>query len=118
MRIAKFYSMFKNYKEIRNWLENFIPLVYGKNEFGLARIENLLLKLENPQKKFKSILVGGTAGKGSTAFYIARLLQCVSESVKSVDQYTSESVKQETSNVSKKFIKEYESTDHTDLLTH
>ncbi|MEK7581544.1 MAG: Mur ligase family protein [Patescibacteria group bacterium] len=110
--------MFKNYKEIRNWLENFIPLVYGKNEFGLARIENLLLKLENPQKKFKSILVGGTAGKGSTAFYIARLLQCVSESVKSVDQYTSESVKQETSNVSKKFIKEYESTDHTDLLTH
>ncbi len=67
--------MFKDYVEVREWLESFIPLVYGKSELGLARISNLLLKLGNPQKKFKSILVGGTAGKGSTAFYISRLLQ-------------------------------------------
>ncbi len=66
--------MFKNYIEFRNWLENFIPLVYGKEELGLARIENLLKKLGNPQDKFKSIHVGGTSGKGSTCFYISRLL--------------------------------------------
>ena len=40
----------------------------------MARIENLLDKLDNPQKKFKSIHVGGTSGKGTTAFYIAQLL--------------------------------------------
>src|SRR3990167_7038959 len=67
--------MLKNYLEIREWLESFIPLVYGKEELGLARIENLLKKLGNPEKKFKSILVGGTSGKGTTAYMIARILQ-------------------------------------------
>lgn len=67
--------MFKTYLEVRHWLEDFIPLVYGKEELGLLRVENLLHKLGNPEKKFKSIHIGGTAGKGSTAFYIARLLQ-------------------------------------------
>ncbi len=67
--------MMKTYDQVRDWLESFIPQVYGKSELGLERISNLLFKLGNPQKNFKSILVGGTAGKGSTAFYIARLLQ-------------------------------------------
>ncbi len=66
--------IFKDYVAARAWLEDFIPLVYGKEELGLARIENLLNKLGNPEKKFKSIHVGGTAGKGSTSFYISRLL--------------------------------------------
>lgn len=67
--------MFKNYAETRDWLESFIPLVYGKEELGLARITELLNRLGNPQNKFKSIHIGGTAGKGSTAFYTARLLE-------------------------------------------
>ncbi len=67
--------MFYSYVEVRDWLESFIPLVYGKSEFGLVRIENLLKKLGNPEKKFKSIHVGGTSGKGSTAFYVLRLLE-------------------------------------------
>ena len=66
--------MLKNYVEARNYLESFIPLVWGKEELGLRRIENLLEKLGNPEKKFKSIHVAGTSGKGSTAFYISRLL--------------------------------------------
>jgi len=66
--------MLNDYIACRAWLESFIPLVYGKKELGLKRIENLLEKLGNPQNKFKSILVGGTAGKGSTAFYISQLL--------------------------------------------
>lgn len=67
--------MFSNYYEVRDWLEGFIPLVYGKEELGLSRIENLLEILGRPQDKFKSIHVAGTSGKGSTAFYTARLLQ-------------------------------------------
>ncbi len=65
----------KNYYEVRDWLEDFIPQVYGKKELGLARIENLLKLLGDPQTKFRSILIAGTSGKGSTAFYIARLLE-------------------------------------------
>lgn len=67
--------MLNDYYECREWLESFIPLVYGKSELGLLRIENLLKKLGNPEKKFKSIHVAGTSGKGSTAFYILQLLK-------------------------------------------
>src|SRR3989344_1188615 len=64
-----------NYYQVRDWLEFYIPLVYGKEELGLARIEYLLKLLGNPEKKFKSIHVAGTSGKGTTAFYIAKLLE-------------------------------------------
>src|SRR3989344_1426481 len=74
MRTAKF-SMFREYIDVRNWLENFIPFTYTKQNLGLERINYLLELLGNPQKKFKSILVAGTSGKGSTAYYIAKLLE-------------------------------------------
>jgi len=67
--------MFKNYYEIRKWLENFIPQTWTRKELGLERISYILKLLGNPQNKFKSIHIAGTSGKGSTAFYIARLLQ-------------------------------------------
>lgn len=67
--------MFKSNVEVRNWLEGYIPFVYGKEELGLAKIELLLKLLGNPEKKFKSIHVAGTSGKGSTCFYIAQLLR-------------------------------------------
>src|SRR3989339_1945700 len=67
--------MFGSYYEVRDWLEGFIPFTYSKENLGLARISYLLKLLGNPQKKFKSIHVAGTSGKGSTAFYIARLLE-------------------------------------------
>lgn len=67
--------MLNNYYECREWLESFIPLVYGKEELGLLRIENLLGKLGNPHKKYKSILIAGTSGKGTTAFYTSRILE-------------------------------------------
>ena len=66
---------FGDYYQVRDWLEGFIPLVYGKEELGLARIEYLLKLLGNPERKFKSIHIAGTSGKGSTAFYTAQLLQ-------------------------------------------
>ena len=67
--------MFKDYYEVRAWLEDFIPYTYSKKNLGLERITYLLKLLGNPKEKFKSILVAGTSGKGSTAYYIAKLLQ-------------------------------------------
>src|SRR3989344_7954159 len=67
--------MFKDYYACRVWLESFIPQTYSRENLGLERIEYLLKLLGNPEKKFKSIHVGGTSGKGSTCFYIARILQ-------------------------------------------
>jgi len=67
--------MFKNYYQVRQWLESFIPQTYTKKELGLERIRHLLTLLDNPQDKFKSIHIAGTSGKGSTAFYIAQLLR-------------------------------------------
>src|SRR3990167_8385489 len=63
------------YLACRAWLENFIPYVWTRKELGLERISHLLKLLGNPQNKFKSIHIAGTSGKGSTAFYISRLLQ-------------------------------------------
>jgi len=42
--------------------------------FGLEAITDLLLRLENPQNSYKSILIAGTNGKGSTAAMAASIL--------------------------------------------
>ena len=78
--------MFREYIDVRNWLENFIPYTYSKQNLGLERIRYLLKLLGNPQKKFKSILVAGTSGKGSTAYYIAKLLEFSENSENSENQ--------------------------------
>jgi dihydrofolate synthase / folylpolyglutamate synthase len=44
--------------------------------FGLKTISELLSVLGNPQNSFKTILIAGTNGKGSTAAMIASILQC------------------------------------------
>ena len=66
---------FKDYYQLRGWLEGFIPQTYSRKELGLERVKHLLKLLGNPQDRFKSIHIAGTSGKGSTAYYIARLLQ-------------------------------------------
>jgi dihydrofolate synthase/folylpolyglutamate synthase len=47
---------------------------FGIN-LGLARIETLLKLLGNPEKKFKSVHITGTNGKGSTTAMVASILQ-------------------------------------------
>ena len=42
--------------------------------FGLEAITNLLMRLGNPQKSYKTILIAGTNGKGSTAAMAASIL--------------------------------------------
>jgi len=66
--------MFGDYYQVRDWLEGFIPQTYTAKNLGLERIKYLLKLLDNPQDKFKSIHIAGTSGKGSTAYYTARLL--------------------------------------------
>ena len=43
-------------------------------KLGLERIERLLALLGNPEKRFRSILVGGTSGKGSTCVMLSSIL--------------------------------------------
>lgn len=40
---------------------------------GLERISEFLDFIGNPQKKFKSVLIGGTNGKGSVTYYLSNL---------------------------------------------
>ena len=42
-------------------------------KLGLERIKACLEYLGNPQKQFKSVLIGGTNGKGSVTFYLSNL---------------------------------------------
>ncbi|OGI19079.1 MAG: hypothetical protein A3B68_07735 [Candidatus Melainabacteria bacterium RIFCSPHIGHO2_02_FULL_34_12] len=43
-------------------------------KFDLRRVKSCLNYLGNPQEKYKSIIVGGTNGKGSVTFYLSNLL--------------------------------------------
>ena len=45
------------------------------NKFDLAHMRVLLGALDNPQQKFKSVLIAGTNGKGSTAATLSSILQ-------------------------------------------
>lgn len=46
---------------------------------GLARVRALLSRLGNPQDSFRTVLVGGTNGKGSTAATLAAMLEASGE---------------------------------------
>ena len=63
--------------KLLNSLDNFERLKSpSKNRFlNLDRMKHVLKILGNPEKKFPSVLVGGTNGKGSTSFYLAESLR-------------------------------------------
>jgi len=48
---------------------------YTMTNYDLARIETLLAHLGNPHHKFKSLLIAGTKGKGSTAAFSESMLR-------------------------------------------
>jgi len=59
------------YEESLVYLENLCK--FGIN-LGLARIENLLELMDHPERKYKTIHVTGTNGKGSTTAMLASIL--------------------------------------------
>jgi dihydrofolate synthase / folylpolyglutamate synthase len=58
----------------------------GPVEHNLPRMQHLLSCLGNPESAFRSIIVGGTNGKGTTASFLAHLLK---EAGHTVGLYTS-----------------------------
>lgn len=60
------------YMEALEWIHSRLP--FGSRP-GLERINALLDKLDNPQRKIKTIHVGGTNGKGSTVTFLRCLLE-------------------------------------------
>ncbi|MCX7762335.1 MAG: bifunctional folylpolyglutamate synthase/dihydrofolate synthase [Candidatus Kryptonium sp.] len=65
-------------KQSQNYIE-MINFLYSLQRFGiklgLQNIERLLKLLQNPERKFISIHVAGTNGKGSTSSFIASILK-------------------------------------------
>lgn len=71
--------MNNKYQEIVTWMAEQMPMFQtdGATAYhpGLKSIIDLADRLGNPQKKFKSIHIAGTNGKGSTANMLASILQ-------------------------------------------
>jgi dihydrofolate synthase/folylpolyglutamate synthase len=65
-------SAMKNRVEVIEWIEGLLP--FGIKP-GLERMELMLDRLGHPEKKIKSIHVGGTNGKGSTISFLRHVLE-------------------------------------------
>jgi len=59
-------SKFLNYEKFSNY--NY------RSSYSLDRVERLLMLLDNPQKRYPSVIISGTKGKGSTATILASIL--------------------------------------------
>ena len=88
------------YQETLDWMFAKLPMYQrqGKTAFkkDLTNTIALAKELDNPEKKFKTIHVGGTNGKGSTSHMIASVLQ---EAGYKVGLYTSPHLKNFTERV-------------------
>lgn len=62
-----------------------VQYLYGLQRFGmklgLENIRRLLQAVGEPHRRFRSILIGGTNGKGSTAAFLASILQAAGHRV-------------------------------------
>jgi len=79
---------FTTYEEALQYLFNFTdyermakPRDGATSVFGLARMNQLLAFLDNPQTRLRFVHVAGTKGKGSTAMMTAAILQRAGASV-------------------------------------
>ena len=67
------------YKETLDWMFGQLPMYQQKGAVAMnAKLDNIIRfcnVLDNPEKKFKSIHVAGTNGKGSSSHMLASILQ-------------------------------------------
>ncbi len=88
------------YQETLDWMFSQLPMYQREGETAFKKdLTNILAfskELEFPEKKFKSIHVGGTNGKGSTSHMIASILQ---EAGYKVGLYTSPHLKNFTERI-------------------
>ncbi|MCO7127942.1 bifunctional folylpolyglutamate synthase/dihydrofolate synthase [Sporolactobacillus shoreicorticis] len=59
--------MFETYNEALKWIQSLIP--FGIKP-GIERMKWMLGKLGNPERRMRTVHVGGTNGKGSTVCYL------------------------------------------------
>ena len=103
------------YKETLDWMFGQLPMYQQKGAVAMnAKLDNIIRfcnVLDNPEKKFKSIHVAGTNGKGSSSHMLASILQ---EAGYKVGLYTSphlrdfrERIKINGKVVSKEFVTDF-----------
>ena len=103
------------YRETLDWMFGQLPMYQQKGAAALnAKLDNIIHfcdVLDNPEKKFKSIHIAGTNGKGSSSHMLASILQ---EAGYKVGLYTSphlkdfrERIKINGKVVSKKFVNRF-----------
>ena len=101
-----------NYSDTINWMFAQLPMYQNKGKSAYkADLNNTVIltkHLDNPEKKFKSVHIAGTNGKGSTSHILASILQ---EANYKVGLYTSphlkdfrERIKINGKEVSKQFV--------------
>ena len=63
-------------KKLDSFFDGYAPMLGGGllRDNRLERMELLLSHLGNPEKSFRAIHIAGSKGKGSTAFFISRML--------------------------------------------
>lgn len=66
------YDVFTTIDETLQWIHGLIP--HGMKP-GTKRMEWMLAKLGNPERRIRAIHVGGTNGKGSTSSYLRHIYQ-------------------------------------------
>ncbi|MFS0636291.1 folylpolyglutamate synthase/dihydrofolate synthase family protein [Mesobacillus foraminis] len=64
--------MFTSYGQAVDWIHSRLRLGIKP---GLRRMEWMLERLEHPERKLKTIHIGGTNGKGSTVTFLSSILQ-------------------------------------------
>lgn len=64
--------MLTTYEEALNWIHSRLRLGIKP---GLKRMEWMMERLGNPERRLKTIHIGGTNGKGSTVTYLRNILQ-------------------------------------------
>jgi len=64
--------MFSDVSEVKKWLDQW--LVFGMN-LGLDRMEWMLEQLDHPERRLRTVHIGGTNGKGSTLSYLSYILR-------------------------------------------